>query len=175
MSTNRQGEEKHIHTGHGSHTRRDKGEHSRHGREAQQGKRGNHDREPEGRGWESGRMGGSDNKGDGFASRPRRYREPGQPLLNSHQVGGVSRSPSGLFAQQEWEPTRGRPAVRGKGHMVDGRDNAWTSRARGPHARGNTTRQVMEVLWTEARGQQKQSNDPSDNQHNFNMPITGRH
>ena len=60
-------------------------------------------------------MGGSDNTGDGLASQPRRYQMPGQPLLNRHQVGGVSRSPDGLFAQQEGEPTRGRPAVRGKG------------------------------------------------------------
>ena len=67
------------------------------------------------RGWESVRMGGSDNKGDGLASQPRRYRVPGQPMLNQHQVGGVSRSPDGLFAQQEREPTRGRPTVRGKG------------------------------------------------------------
>ena len=59
-------------------------------------------------------MGGSDNKGDGLASQPRRYRVPRQPLLNRHQVGGVSRSPDGLFAQQEQEPIRGRPAVRGK-------------------------------------------------------------
>ena len=29
--------------------------------------------------------------------------------------GGVSRSPDGLFAQQEEGPTRGRPALRGKG------------------------------------------------------------
>ena len=71
-------------------------------------------REPEWSGWESVRMGGSDKKGDGLASQPRRYRVPGQPLLNRHQVGGVSRSPDGLFAQQEWEPIRGRPAVRGK-------------------------------------------------------------
>ena len=49
-------------------------------------------------------MGGSDNKGDGLASQPRRYRVLGQPLLNRHQVGGVSRSPDGLFAQQEREP-----------------------------------------------------------------------
>ena len=61
-----------------------------------------------------GGMGSSDNKGDGLASQPRRYRVPGQPLLNRHQVGGVSRSPDGLFAQQEREPIRGRPAMRGK-------------------------------------------------------------
>ena len=59
-------------------------------------------------------MGGSDNKGDGLASQPHRYRVPGQPLLNRHQVGGVSRSPDGLLAQQKREPIRGRPTVRGK-------------------------------------------------------------
>ena len=32
----------------------------------------------------------------------------------------------------------------------------------------------MDGLWTEARGQQKQSNDPGINQHNFNMPTIGR-
>ena len=111
---NRWGEEQHRHTGHGSHTTRDKGEHNRQGGGAQQGRRGNQDREPEWRGWERVRMGGSDNKGDGLASQPRRYRVPGQPLLNRHQVGGVSRSPDGLFAQQEQEPTRGGPAVRGE-------------------------------------------------------------
>ena len=44
--------------------------------------------------------------------------------------------------------------------MVDGRDNAWRSRAPGPHAHGNTDRQAMDGLQTEASGQQKQSNDP---------------
>ena len=37
------------------------------------------------------RMGGSNNTGDSLASQPRRYRVPGQPLLNQHQVGGFSR------------------------------------------------------------------------------------
>ena len=116
-SANRQGEEQHRHTERGSHTRGDKGEHSRQRGGAQQGRRGNQNsrnRESEWGGWESVRMGGSDNKGDGLASQPRRYRVPGQPLLNRHQVGRVSRSPDGLFAQQEREPIRGRPAVRGK-------------------------------------------------------------
>ena len=116
-SANRQGQEQHRHTEHGSHTRRDKGEYSRQGGGAQQGRRGNQNsgnREPEWRGWESVHMGYSDDKGDGLASQPRRYRVPGQPLLNRHQVGSVSRSPNGLFAQQEREPIRGRPAVRGK-------------------------------------------------------------
>ena len=64
-SAKRQGEEQHRHTERGSHTRRDKGEHSRQGGGAQQGRRGNQNsgnREPEWRGWESVRMGGSDNK-----------------------------------------------------------------------------------------------------------------
>ena len=48
--------------------------------------------------------------------------------------------------------------------MVDGPDSAWRNRAPGPHR--NTARQAMDGLWTEARGQQKQSNDPHNNQHN---------
>ena len=58
--------------------------------------------------------------------------------------------------------------------MVDGRDNAWRSRAPGPHTHGNTAGQVMDGLWIEARGQQKQSNDPGNNQHILNTPTTGR-
>ena len=59
--------------------------------------------------------------------------------------------------------------------MVGGRDNAWRNRALGPHARGNTARQVMDDLSTEVCGRQKQSNDPGNNQHNLNTPTTGRH
>ena len=54
----------------------------------------------------------------------------------------------------------------GGAHAVDGRDNAWRSRAPGPHAHGNTARQVVDGLRTEACGQQGQSNDPRNNQHN---------
>ena len=95
-SANRQGEEQHRHTERGSHTRRDKGEHSKQGGGAQRGRRGNQNsgnRELEWRGWQSVRMGGSDNKRDGLASQPRRYRVPGQPLLNQHQVGGCLPQP----------------------------------------------------------------------------------
>ena len=49
-------------------------------------------------------MGGSDNKGDGLASQPRRYRVPGQPLLNLHQVGGVSRSQMGCLRNRSGSP-----------------------------------------------------------------------
>ena len=40
--------------------------------------------------------------------------------------------------------------------MVGGRDNAW-NRAPGPHAHTNTARQAIDGLWTEARGQHKNS------------------
>ena len=114
-SANRQGEEQHRHTARRSHTKRDECEHNRQGGGAQQGRRGNQAREPQWRGWESVRMGGCDDKGDGLASQPRRYQVLGQPLLNQHLVGDVSRSPNGLFAQHEREPIRGTPTVRGKG------------------------------------------------------------
>ena len=120
-------------------------------------------------------MGGSDNKGDGLASQPRRYQVPGQPLLNRHQMVGVSRSPDGLFAQQDREPTRGRPAVRGKG-TYGGRlgqrveeQGTWASRTR-KHSEADYGRPV-----DRGAGQQKQSNDPGNNQHNLNTPTTGRH
>ena len=86
-----------------------------------------------------GTGGGADGRAcawDAAHSQPRRYRVPGQPLLNRHQVGGVSRSPDGLFAQQEREPIRGRPAVRGKrtyggraGQRVE-EQGTWASRTR---------------------------------------------
>ena len=53
-------------------------------------------------------------------------------------------------------------------------DNAWRSRAPGPHAHGNAARQVVDGLRTEVWGRQKKSNDPRNNQHNPNTPITGR-
>ena len=62
------------------------------------------------------------------------------------------------------------PVVRVGG---DGRDSAWRNRTPGPHAHRTTARQAMDGLWTEARGQQKQSNDPHNNQHNLNTPTIG--
>ena len=41
-------------------------------------------------------------------------------------------------------------------------------------AYGNAARQVVDGLRTEVCGQQKQSNDPRNNQHNPNTPTTGR-
>ena len=103
-------------------------------------------------------MVGSDNKGDGLASQPCRYRVPGQPLLNRHQVGGVSRSPGGLFAQQEREPIRGRPAVKGKrtyggrpGQRVE-EQGTWASRTQN-HSEAGYGRPVDRGAWTTKNSQ----------------------
>ena len=76
-------------------------------------------------------------------------------------MGGVSRSPDGLFAQQEREPTRGRPAVRGKGtygrwsgQRVE-EQGTWASRTRkhseagygGPVDRGAWTAKSVKRRW----------------------------
>ena len=103
--------------------------------------------------------------GVGVGGWPRCYQVPGQPLLNRHQVGDVSRSPDGLFAQQERDPIRGRPAVRGKrtyggrpGQRVE-EQGTWASRTQ-KHSEAGYGRPV------DRGGQQKQSNDPGNNQHN---------
>ena len=179
-SATRHGEERHRHTERGSHTRRDKGEHSRQGGGAQRGGRGNWNsgnREPEWSRWQSVRMGGSDDKGDGLASQPRRYRVPGQPLLNRHQVGGVSRSPDGLFAQQEWEPIRGRPTVRGKrayggrpGQRVE-EQGTWASRTQ-KHSEAGDGRPVDRGVWT-AKTVKRPRQQPAHPQYaNYWAPLT---
>ena len=88
---------------------------------------------------------------------------PGQPALslpdaratplNRHQVGGVSRSPDGLFAQQEREPIRGRPAVRRKrtyggrpGQRVE-EQGTWASRTQ-KHSEAGYGRPVDRGAWT---------------------------
>ena len=71
-------------------------------------------------------MGGSDNKGDGLASQPRRYWVPGQPLLNRHQVEGVSRSLGCLVT--------GAGAHQGQTNREGEKDIWWTART----ARGGT-------------------------------------
>ena len=90
-----QGTGQHSKAGHGSHTRGTRG--------TATGREGACE-------WEA-----VTTQGAPLASQSHRYRMPGQPLLNRHQVGGGSGSPDGLFARHGMEPTRGRPAVRGKG------------------------------------------------------------
>ena len=122
-------------------------------------------------------MGGSDNKGDGLASQPRRYRVPGQPLLNRHQVGGVSRNPDGLFAQQEREPIRGRPAVRGKrtyggrpGQRVE-EQGTWASHTQ-KHSEAGYGRPVDRGAWT-AKTVKRPRQQPAHPQYaNYWAPLT---
>ena len=68
---------------------------------------------------------------------------------------------------------RTRDPQSGGAQGVDGRYNARRSGAPGHHAHGNAARQVVDERRTEVRGQQKQSNDPRNNQHNLGTPITG--
>ena len=177
-SATRQGEEQHRHTKCGSHTKGDKGGHTRQGGGAQQGRRGYQNggnREPEWSKWWSVRMGGSDNKGDGLASQPRRYRVPGQPRLNRHQVWGVSRSPDGLFAQQEREPIRGRPTVMGKrtyggrpGQRVE-EQGTWAAQK---HSEAGYGRPVDRGVWT-AKTVKRPRRQPAHPQYaNYWAPLT---
>ena len=119
-------------------------------------------------------MGGSDNKGDGLASQPRRYQVPGQPLLNRHQVGSVSRSPDGLFAQQEREPIRGRPAVRGKrtyGGRPGQRVEERASRTQN-HSKAGYGRPVDRGAWT-AKTVKRPRQQPAHPQYaNYWAPLT---
>ena len=102
---------------------------------------------------------------------------PGQPLLNRHQVGGVSRSPDGLFAQQEREPIRGRPAVRGKrtyggrpGQRVEDQ-GTWASRTQ-KHSEAGYGRPVDRGAWT-AKTVKRPRQQPAHPQYaNYWAPLT---
>ena len=80
----------------------------------------------------------------------------------------------GAHATREAHATRNQQGTRGGAYAVDGWDNTWRSRAPGPHAHRNAARQVVDGPRTEVCGQQKQSNDPHNTQHNPNTPTTGR-
>ena len=58
--------------------------------------------------------------------------------------------------------------MRGGGGGGSGPDSEWRNRAPGLHR--NTARQATDGLWTEVCGQQTQSNDPGNNQHNPRHP-----
>ena len=104
-------------------------------------------------------------------------RVPGQPLLNRHQVGGVSRSPDGLFAQQDREPIRGRPAVRGKrtyggrpGQRVE-EQGIWASRTQ-KHSEAGYGRPVDRGAWT-AKTVKRPRQQPAHSQYaNYWAPLT---
>ena len=58
--------------------------------------------------------GAATTKGMAWPASPVATRCQGNPRPTGIRWGGVSRSPDGLFVQQEREPIKGRPAVRGK-------------------------------------------------------------
>ena len=128
-SANRQEEEQHGHTERWSHTRRDKGEHSRQGGGAQQGRRGNQNsgnREPEWKGWESVRMRGSDNKGDG---------QPAPSLLGARATPAQPASGGGCLPQPRWAVyATGVGAHQGQTSREGEKDIWWTAGT----ARGGT-------------------------------------
>ena len=66
-----------------------------------------------------------------------------------------------------------RPVER-NGGPGKGRNLQRRNRAPGLHAHGNANWQVVDGPRTEVCGQQKQSNDPRNNQHNPNTANTGR-
>ena len=77
----------------------------------------------------------------------------GNPCSTGIRCGAVSCSPDGLFAQQEREPIRGSPAVRGKrtyggrpGQCVE-EQGTWASRTQ-KHSKAGYGRPVDRGVWT---------------------------
>ena len=68
---------------------------------------------------------------------------------------------------------RARDPRSGGAQGVDGRYNMRRRGAPGPHAHGNTVRQVVDDRRAVVRGQRKPSNDPRNNQHSPGTPTTG--
>ena len=101
----------------------------------------------------------------------------GNPCSSGIRWGGVSRSPDGLFAQQEREPIRGRPAVRGKG-TYGGRlgqrveeQGTWASRTR-KHSEAGYGRPVDRGMWT-AKTVKRPRQQPAHPQYaNYWAPLT---
>ena len=112
-----------------------------------------------------------------YVVQPRRYRVPGQPLLNRHQMGVVSRSPDGLFAQQEREPIRGRPAVRGKwadggrpGQRVEVQ-GTWALRTQ-KHSEAGNGRPVDRGAWTATTVKRPRQQPAHPQYANYWAPLT---
>ena len=113
-------------------------------------------------------------KGMAWLASPAATRCQGNPCSTGIRWGVSPAAQMGCLRNKSGSPSGADQPRGGKGHMVDGRDNAWRKRAPEPHARRTTARQAPDGLWTEARGQQKQSNDPGNNQHILNTPTIGR-
>ena len=98
--------------------------------------------------WEAATM-----KGMAWPASPVATGCQGNPCSSGIRWGGVSRSPDGLFAQQEREPIRGRPAVRGKrtyggrpGQRVE-EQGTWASCTQ-KHSEAGYGRPVDRGAWT---------------------------
>ena len=99
---------------------------------------------------------------------------PAQPASGG---GGVARSPDGRFAQQEREPIRGRPAVRGKGtySVRSGQrveeQGTWASRTQN-HSEAGYGRPVDRGAWT-AKTVKRPRQQPAQPQYaNYWAPLT---
>ena len=93
----------------------------------------------------------------------------GHPVIGSPTFGG-----GGLFAQQEWEPIRGRPAVRGKG-AYGGRpgqrveEGTWAAQK---HSEAGDGRPVDRGVWT-AKTVKRPRQQPAHPQYaNYWAPLT---
>ena len=112
---------------------------------------------------------------EGFGDQPAPSL-PGARATPAH-AGGVSRSPDGLFAQQEQEPIRGRPAVRGKrtyggrpGQCVE-EQGTWASRTQ-KHSEPGYGRPVDRGAWT-AKTVKRPRQQPANPQYaNYWAPLT---
>ena len=101
----------------------------------------------------------------------------GNPCSTGIRWGGVSRSPDGLFAQQEREPIRGRPAVRGK-RTYGGRpgqrmeeQGTWASHTQ-KHSEAGYGRPVDRGAWT-AKTVKRPCQQPAHPQYtNYWAPLT---
>ena len=121
-----------------------------------------HGRQRQQRGW----------PGQPAPSLPGARATPAQPASG----GGVSRSPDGLFAQQEREPTRGRPTVRGKrtyggrsGQRVE-EQGTWASRTQ-KHSGAGYGRPVDRGAWT-AKTVKRPRRQPAHPQYaNYWVPL----
>ena len=100
----------------------------------------------------------------------------GNPCSTGIRWGGVARSPDGLFAQQEGEPIRGRPAVRGKrtyggrpGQRVE-EQGTWASRTQ-KHSEAGYRRSADRGAWTTTVKRPRQQ--PAHPQYaNYWAPVT---
>ena len=124
------------------------------------------------------RRGGSDNKGDGLASQPRRYQVLGQPLLNRRQVGGVSRSQprwavcaTGAGAHQGQTSCEGEKTYGGRPGQRAEEQDTWASRTR-KHSEAGYGRPVDRGVWTAKTVKRPRQQPAHPRYANYWAPLT---